>query len=44
MRDDDEADAVGQFGDAEGHALGAGLEIGADHRQQQADQDHGRSP
>ena len=41
MRDDDEADAVGQFGDAEGHALGAGLEIGADHRQQQADQDHG---
>ena len=28
-------------GDAEGHALGAGLEVGADHRQQQAEQDHG---
>ena len=40
--DDDEADAVGQFRDAPGHALGAGLEVGADHRHQQAGQDHGQ--
>ena len=36
-----EADAVGQFGDVEGHAAGAGFQIGADHRQQQAGEDHG---
>ena len=31
-----EADAVGEFRDVEGHAPGAGLEVGADHRHQQA--------
>ena len=40
--DDDEADAVGQFRNAPGHALGAGLEVRADHRQQQTRQDHGQ--
>ncbi len=35
-----EADAVRQLGDVEGHAAGAGLEIGADHREQQAGHHH----
>ena len=38
------ADAVGQFGDIEGHAAGAGFQIRADHRQQQAGEDHGDRP
>ena len=36
-----EADAVGELREIEGHAAGAGFEIGADHRQQQAEHDHG---
>ena len=36
-----EADAVGEFREIEGHAAGAGFEIGADHRQEQAKDDHG---
>ena len=36
-----EADAVGQFRDIEGHATGAGFEVGTDHRQQQAGEHHG---
>jgi hypothetical protein len=38
--DDDEADAVREFGNVEGHAAGAGFEIRTDHRQQQAGEDH----
>ena len=36
-----EVDAVGQERQAEGHALLAGLEVGADGGEQHADQDHG---
>ncbi len=36
-----EPDAVGQLRDVEGHAAGAGFEVGADHRQQQPHEDHG---
>ncbi len=35
-----EIDAVGEEGEAEGHALLAGLEIGADGREQHAEEDH----
>ena len=36
-----EPDAVGEFREIEGHATGAGFEIGADHREEQAEHDHG---
>ena len=35
-RDHDEADAVGQFGDVEAVARHAGVDVGADHAEQQA--------
>jgi hypothetical protein len=40
-RDDDEADAVGQLGDAEREALHAGVDVGADDAEQQPHRHHG---
>ena len=42
--DHDEADAVGQFGNIERHARLAGLDVGADHRQQQPESAPWRAP
>ena len=38
--DDDEADAVAQFGDAEAEALHAGIDVGPDDAEQQAEHHH----
>ena len=35
-----EAQAVGELGDVEGHARGAGLDVGTDHREKQPHHDH----
>ena len=43
-RHHDEADAVGQLGHAEGEAQHAGVDVGADQPEQQADHHHRRSP
>ena len=42
--DDDEADAVGELGDAEGEALHAGIDVGADDAEQQAQRPPWRAP
>ena len=39
-RDRDEADAVGQLRNAEGEARDAGIDVGADDAEQQAEHDH----
>ncbi len=36
-----EVDAVAELGDVEGEALGAGVDVGADQAEQQAEEDHG---